>query len=507
MKTTSEKQRENSPIPGFGKGVVYTCLFGGSEELNFEAVEGSACDFVVFTDQDLAPPDNVSVIHVRASAIGAARQSRRAKVLPFEFFEGYDWSLYVDNTLSIKSPPEKLAREFLLSGEYSLFCFPHPWRDCIYDEAEVIIREQIDNEATVREQVDTYAREGYPRQLGLSALTAILRNHNDPSLRSHHIEWYEHILRFSKRDQLSFDYLRWRHKLEIGYFPFDLVENDHFEWKSLKRLPRGFDPEIFCWREGVIKTSEKEIAREYFAMNNPLDRNYRHHHWELNRLFNKYKSDKGTRYFNAHGYGYIYEFLLEGLKDKSINLLEVGLLRHDVQASLPNKCFDDAPSLLAWSEYLENGRIIGFDIQDFSGVSLPENASVFRGDSSNPDDIQRLVNLHGVKFDVVIDDGSHASHHQQIFLDNIFDHVAPGGFVFIEDLHYQPPTLEKKDAPKTLDVLKEMQRGEVLDSPYISRARQRSISGRCSKIEFWDSRESTFGKVHNNALCCLHVSS
>jgi hypothetical protein len=51
-----------------------------------------------------------------------------------------------------------------------------------------------------------------------------------------------------------------------------------------------------------------------------------------------------------------------------------------------------------------------------------------------------LVRLAAVgPFDVIIDDASHASRHQQIALDVLFSFVKPGGLYIIEDLHWQPP--------------------------------------------------------------------
>ena len=61
--------------------------------------------------------------------------------------------------------------------------------------------------------------------------------------------------------------------------------------------------------------------------------------------------------------------------------------------------------------------------------------------------------LAGVpRLDIVLDDASHASHHQQYGFLELFPRLAPGGLYIIEDLRWQPPALERTDFVKTADL-------------------------------------------------------
>jgi hypothetical protein len=62
-----------------------------------------------------------------------------------------------------------------------------------------------------------------------------------------------------------------------------------------------------------------------------------------------------------------------------------------------------------WLEYFPAATIYGFDITDFSSIRHDRFRFV-QGDASNPADLQRLAGS-AEWFDVVIDDGSHASPH------------------------------------------------------------------------------------------------
>ncbi len=159
---------------------------------------------------------------------------------------------------------------------------------------------------------------------------------------------------------------------------------------------------------------------------------YRTHHWELNRLANKYRSDKGNLYYNRHGYAYIYEQYLASYRNSPLNLLELGLLRDDVQARNPDGIYDDVPSLKMWREYFPYANIIGFDIGDFSAVEPLDRIKIIQGDMGKIEDLSIITKECSDGFDVIIDDASYASHHQQIALSYLFPYLKPGGFYIIE---------------------------------------------------------------------------
>src|SRR6516225_48659 len=94
---------------------------------------------------------------------------------------------------------------------------------------------------------------------------------------------------------------------------------------------------------------------------------------ELTRLANRYGSDKGNRVFARHYYTRIYHQLLAHLRNRPITLLEIGLQR-DVNR--------DCPSLRMWRDYFPYARLIGFDINDFSSVSIA-NCRILQGDISS----------------------------------------------------------------------------------------------------------------------------
>jgi hypothetical protein len=170
----------------------------------------------------------------------------------------------------------------------------------------------------------------------------------------------------------------------------------------------------------------------------------------LTRLAARYKSDKGVTIFPFNGYSVHYANLFERFRDRPINIIEIGLARRTDRDSLGISC----PSLNMWLDYFPKAKVYGFDIDDFSRVDL-HRTQIFRGNQGNLEDLLKLV-AECPRFDIIIDDGSHASYHQQLTLKILFPHLASNGLYVIEDLCWQPEELEASLPPvwKTRDLLK-----------------------------------------------------
>jgi hypothetical protein len=228
---------------------------------------------------------------------------------------------------------------------------------------------------------------------------------------------------------------------------------------------------------------------------------------ELTLLANQYGSDKGTQHLDRHGYTRIYSALLQEHRSKPIRLLEIGLL-HPGDARWRKGRLNTVPSLMMWSSYLPSAHIFGFDIADFSAVSVPR-VSIYRGDASSRQDLLEMILATGGQFDIIIDDASHASPHQQIALGVLFEHVSPGGLYVIEDLHWQPLELEHPDAPKTREFLRRLSVQGAACSPYLAHSETLYLETHVERIAFFDSLSPLYGGslAMTDAMAVIHKSS
>jgi hypothetical protein len=217
----------------------------------------------------------------------------------------------------------------------------------------------------------------------------------------------------------------------------------------------------------------------------------------LTYLADLFGSDKGTR-FNAHLYTRIYAKLFKSLQNDELTVLEIGLHRPEADQrrdsnaveGLTSAVASTAPSLEMWRVYFPNAEIFGFDIDDFSDVKI-DRCKIVRGDMSSRDDLSKLVRAIERPIDIVIEDGSHASHHQQIALGYLFPYVRTGGMYVIEDLHWQDKSLEQSGSPKTRDILRLCQVNGSIRSPFFTSEEHRYLEEHIERLYLFDSFTTT----------------
>jgi SAM-dependent methyltransferase len=157
----------------------------------------------------------------------------------------------------------------------------------------------------------------------------------------------------------------------------------------------------------------------------------------LTDLANKYGSDRGALAGSKHRYADLYELAFRHIRDQPIVLLEIGLAPKgpEIDGSVEQRL--DSPSVSMWLEYFPSAEIVGFDIRDFSHL-WHERFSFIRGDCGSRQALAQLAD-ENERFDIIIDDASHASYHQQLSFIMLFPKLAHGGLYIIESLHWQSP--------------------------------------------------------------------
>ena len=155
----------------------------------------------------------------------------------------------------------------------------------------------------------------------------------------------------------------------------------------------------------------------------------------LDGIARKYGTDKRTNDEGQniyHGYTPIYEQLFEPTRNTCQFVLELGVR--------------EGWSHQMWVDYFPNAMIYGID--NFSDITYKDNPSlihnVYHLDLSNPrikffqcsQDDEAKINMffQDTMFDIIIDDGSHRSWHQQRSFKYLFPRVKSGGYYIIEDL-------------------------------------------------------------------------
>jgi len=133
---------------------------------------------------------------------------------------------------------------------------------------------------------------------------------------------------------------------------------------------------------------------------------------DMDRLFNKYGSDKGgkkNKYlgWNPHNYGQIYDDLFYHLQLRKFNLLEVGIgsVDKNIKSSLPYYAKSGA-SLRAFRDYFKKANIYGCDI-DKKTLFKEKRIFTFQLDQTSKNNVKDKLSLINKHFHIIIDDGLH----------------------------------------------------------------------------------------------------
>lgn len=211
------------------KIAVYTAIFGGYDTApNLNHVD-SAIDYILYTDQaDFEAPSPWQVRVVPAMFVDPQVDARRIKVLSHLFLTDYDVSVWIDGNFTVEKLTYELITDIVSRAPVAL-C-KHQFRNCVFDEAIEILKRGIDAASPVLKQLQYIQARQFPAQFGLHATSFLVRDHTSPETTKMNMRWWEILSTHSKRDQLSFDFVRWEQKTYVMTLPWNLRENTLYFW-------------------------------------------------------------------------------------------------------------------------------------------------------------------------------------------------------------------------------------------------------------------------------------
>lgn len=90
-------------------------------------------------------------------------------------------------------------------------------------------------------------------------------------------------------------------------------------------------------------------------------------------------------------------------------------------------------SLRMWKEYFPNATIYGIDIDPRCKSFEEDRIKIFIGDQNDENFLEEIKNKIP-NIDILLDDGSHITHHQIKTFNFLHNNITKGGFYVIEDL-------------------------------------------------------------------------
>lgn len=195
--------------------VVYTVSTGLYDEIKEPIYKDSSIDYFVFTEQEISS----SSMWRKKNIPGRLKEkytslelARYIKTHPHEFFENYEYSIFIDGNVRITCDIKPLIKDMIFS-EKKIAIHEHQVRDCVYQEAKAVFAAGKANYVDLCKQMKMYKREGFPKHFGLFETNIVIREHNDLVCKNIMDDWWKEMEKHTKRDQLSFTVALWKNGL------------------------------------------------------------------------------------------------------------------------------------------------------------------------------------------------------------------------------------------------------------------------------------------------------
>ncbi len=220
--------------------VIYTAITGNYDALITPEHINEDYDYICFTDNPALESNFWQIREMEASDLDDVRKARRYKVLPHVYLPEYDFSVWVDGNFEIVGDVEEYIKEY--SKQSPMLCIVHPDRDCAYEEAQACIDQGKDADEIIQSQMERYTARNYPRHSGMIASGILFRKHGEPDVIKVMNDWWAEIESFSRRDQLSFNYVCWKNNFCYDESDLSCWGNQYFRrvpHTSKKKKPKN----------------------------------------------------------------------------------------------------------------------------------------------------------------------------------------------------------------------------------------------------------------------------
>lgn len=208
---------------------VYTALIGSYEELNEQPVASeSDLDFICFTDDACLSSDTWTVVQVVPEwPTDLVRSSRALKILGHPDLTGYERTVWIDNSVTLLRDPGFLLRYV---DQAPIAMMDHWDHNDLFEEFAAVLHLGLEDPDRLYEQLNSYAMVA-PDVLRQKpyATTIMVRRTLEPIHRLMRL-WMDHVLRYSRRDQLSINYVLGETGLQAERIHSDLRASDWASW-------------------------------------------------------------------------------------------------------------------------------------------------------------------------------------------------------------------------------------------------------------------------------------
>lgn len=220
------------------KIIVYSVNTGGYDEFRTPTIYDPNVRYILFTDNKYYKSDVWEVNHIDFldSSLDNRRKARFIKINPHLVLPNHDISIWIDHCYKPKFNNAKSVINEIGFND-SIMSYRHDVRNCIYDESLVVIKEKLDFEDVVKNQMSRYKEYGFPSNYGLFDSGFTIRK-NSKQVNNFNDIWWNEVFHYSARDQLSQVYSSWKSGVPINPIPNGIIYNNKYLNPKVKHPKR-----------------------------------------------------------------------------------------------------------------------------------------------------------------------------------------------------------------------------------------------------------------------------
>lgn len=232
---------------------VYTCITGNYDSLNEIKIFEKGVDYYCFTNNKQLKSSTWKIVYIDNDGLDNVRLARKIKILGHDIInEDYDIAIWMDGNFRIKRSITEFIKDYCDFKNYDFIAFKHSVRNCIYKEGLECIKVKKDSYDIIEKQLEFYKENNFPKEIGLVETGIFIKNLKSNKLKKVMIDWFDLIMKYSKRDQLSFNYSAYINKLNYKPIELNIYNNNWFEYIEHKSLPNMNEFRVYFGDEDVF---------------------------------------------------------------------------------------------------------------------------------------------------------------------------------------------------------------------------------------------------------------
>jgi len=214
------------------KRVIYTNLIGNYESLQ-EEFKLNCLDIplLCFTDDKNLKSEKWNCIYVEPKfPSDPIRSSRYLKINGHELLNEFEEIMWVDNSVQLKPNAFTLFDFYLKNNDLAIPV--HSFRENLKDEFMEVLNKGIDDPSILLTQMSKYHNENNEILRSKVYWTGIILKRNNLIIEDTMRLWFNELINYSKRDQLSLSYVLSRVKINFEAIKIDNFESEFHKWPT-----------------------------------------------------------------------------------------------------------------------------------------------------------------------------------------------------------------------------------------------------------------------------------